>query len=164
MGSDIFDLLVILVLVFFALRGYWNGFILEFTGIVSLILAFVVANTAHPHLSPSMEFITNPTLRTILTYILLFVATILICSLLSRFLLRIRDFPLTRWIDTVAGFCFGLAKGILICTLLLYIIQAIFGDTSVIQKSRTIPYLSSLIAQIQAWLPEDLAAKMSLLK
>lgn len=161
-GSDIFDLIVILLLVFFALRGLRNGFICEVAGILGLIAAFTVANTVHPHVSPYMHFITNPNLRTILTYILLFVATLLLVAAIARLLRKVLEVAFARWIDSLAGFFFGLAKGLLICSLLIVVIQALFGQAQFIQDSHTIPYLNAMIERIRAWLPDDLATRLGL--
>ena len=44
MGQDIFDTATILILTFFAIRGYLNGFVGEVAAIVSLIGGFWAAH------------------------------------------------------------------------------------------------------------------------
>ncbi len=162
MGSDFFDLVIILLLVFFSFNGGKNGFICEVAGIISLIAAFTVANTTHPLVSPYMKFISNDALRTILTYILLFVATMLAVSFIARLLQKVVDYPFARWIDRLAGIFFGLAKGLLVCSLIILVVQALFGNAQFIKDSHTIPYLSALIERIRAWMPDDLAARLGI--
>ena len=65
MGQDIFDLIVVLTLAFFAGRGYLNGFVGEVAGIVSLLGGFWAAHTYHYLLSPHLTLISDPGWRTI---------------------------------------------------------------------------------------------------
>ena len=48
MGQDIFDLIVVLTLVFFAGRGHLHGFVGEVAGIVSLLRAFLYGPRTTP--------------------------------------------------------------------------------------------------------------------
>ncbi|MBR4742556.1 MAG: CvpA family protein [Desulfovibrio sp.] len=162
MGSDIFDLILILLLVAFALHGLKNGFIAEIAGIVALVGGFFAANTLHPILSPYMEFITNPSLRTIVTYVLIFMSFMLLISLIVRVLNKFISLTFTTWINKLAGFIFGLAKGFLVCSLLILAAKAVFADADFIKNAHTVPYLQALLDQIREWMPNDLTSRLGL--
>ncbi|MBQ7608275.1 MAG: CvpA family protein [Desulfovibrionaceae bacterium] len=162
MGSDIFDLIIILLLVFFSFNGGKNGFICEVAGIISLIAAFTIANTTHPLVSSYMTFISNPDLRTIITYILLFVSTMLLVSFIARLIQKAVDYSFARWVDRLAGVLFGLAKGLLVCSIIMLVVQTLFSNAQFIKDSHTIPYLTAVIERIRAWLPDDLTARLGI--
>ncbi|MBQ7618391.1 MAG: CvpA family protein, partial [Desulfovibrio sp.] len=160
MGSDIFDLIIILLLVFFSLRGLKNGFIGEIAGIVALVGGFVAANTLHPKVSPYLESLSDPTVRTILTYVIIFIAVMLLVSVLARLLRKLLELSFAKWIDNLAGFLLGLAKGIFLCSLIIMVVQAVFGNAPFLQDSHTIPYLNTLIEKVKEWMPADLISRL----
>ena len=60
MGQDIFDLIIVLALVFFAGRGFVHGFVGEVAGVVSLVGGFWAAHVYHSLLSPRLTAIAGP--------------------------------------------------------------------------------------------------------
>lgn len=162
MGSDIFDLAVVLILVFFTLTGLNKGLIREISSIVALLGGFFAANALHPIVSEHLQFIANPTVRTILAYVVIFAAILILVALVARILIKGLKLVYAKWIDHVAGTIFGLVKGILICALIIVVLQNLFGHTQVIQNSRTIPYLNSMITQFRAWMPKDLISRLKI--
>ncbi|MBR3664028.1 MAG: CvpA family protein [Desulfovibrio sp.] len=161
-GSDIFDLIIILLLVFFSLTGLKNGFIQEIAGILSLLIGFTLANTQHAKVAPYMSFLANENLRIILAYILIFIATMLIVSLVARLLRKILELSFAKWIDNLLGLVLGFAKGLFLCSLLIVVVQTIFGQAAFVQNSHTIPYLSALIDHIKNFMPADLTSRLGL--
>ncbi|MBQ7738276.1 MAG: CvpA family protein [Desulfovibrionaceae bacterium] len=162
MGSDFFDLVVILILVFFSLTGFSKGFIREIASIVAVLGGFFASNALHPIVSERLVFISNPTVRSILTYVVIFAAVVILVGLIARFLLKGRDWVFAKWIDKLVGGLFGLIKGVLICALIIVVLQNLFAHTPMIQNSRTIPYINSMITQFRAWMPKDLISRLKI--
>ncbi|MCR4665906.1 MAG: CvpA family protein [Desulfovibrio sp.] len=160
MGSDIFDLVVILLLVFFSFRGLHNGFIGEVAGIVALVGGFSCANTFHAKVSTYLDSIANPSMRTIVAYVLIFIAVMLLVAFVARILRKILELSFAKWIDTLAGFFLGLVKGLLLCSLAIVLIQAVFQNAPFLQESHTIPYLTALIEKLKEWMPSDLLGRL----
>ena len=117
MGQDIFDLIIVLALVFFAGRGFVRGFVGEVAGVVSLVGGFWAAHAYHSLLSPRLTAIADPAWRTIAAYVLIFLAVILVVAVLARLLQKILSFSFVSWADRLAGGLLGLAKGVLLCAL-----------------------------------------------
>lgn len=155
MGQDIFDVVVVLVLVFFTLRGFWNGFVGEVAELISLVGGFWAARTFHPLLAKHLTFISEPAWRELAAFVLIFIGTIILVALLARILQKILSFTFVSWVDKLAGGILGLGKGVLICALVLLILRKILGDMIFLQNSRALPYFTSLIEQIRAWLPPE---------
>ena len=160
MGQDIFDLAVVLILVFFTVRGFFNGFVGEVAGLVSLLGGFWAARTYHGHLAPQLTFIADPTWRTLAAYVFIFIGVIIIVSLLAYILKKILSFSFVTWADKIAGGLLGLTKGVLLCALALLLVQKMFGNAAFLQQSRVVPYFNALLAQIRTWLPPDILTRL----
>ncbi len=157
MGQDIFDLVIVVTLVFFTLRGISNGFVGEVAGIVSLIGGFWAARTFNGQLAPHLAFVSDPSLRYITACAILFIAVMLIIGLLARVLKKIIAFSFAAWADRLAGALLGLAKGVLLWAIVIIVLEKLFKDAPFMRDSRVIPYLSSLIDQLKQSLPPELA-------
>ena len=162
MGQDVFDLLVVLTLVVFAGRGFFQGFVAEVAGLVALLGGFWAAHHYHALLAPRLTAIADPSWRGIAAYVLIFLAVLIAVALVARILQKILSFSFVAWADKLAGGAVGLAKGTLLCALALLLLQKFFAQAAFMQHSRTLPYFNALIAQVRGWLPPDLLARLGL--
>ena len=162
MGQDIFDLIIVLALVYFAGRGFVHGFVGEVAGVVSLVGGFWAAHAYHSLLSPRLTAIADPAWRTIAAYVLIFLAVILVVAVLARLLQKILSFSFVSWADRLAGGLLGLAKGVLLCALALLVLQKFFHDAPFMQHSRVLPYFNALMEQVRTWLPPDLVSRLGI--
>ena len=69
-------------------------------------------------------------------------------------------FSLPGW--QLTGGLLGLAKGVLLCAVVLLLLQKLFGDAEFLRHSRALPYFNSLISQVRGWLPPDLISRFGL--
>ncbi|MDR3320418.1 MAG: CvpA family protein [Desulfovibrio sp.] len=162
MGQDIFDLIVVLALIFFAGRGFLHGFVGEMAGLVSLLGGFLAAQAWHPLIADRLVFISELAWRVIAAYVLVFLAVILVVGLLARVFQKILTFSFISWADKVAGMLVGFVKGMLLCVLVLIVLQKFFHNEPFMRQSRTLPYLNALMEQVWAWLPQELRASIGL--
>ncbi|MDR3358181.1 MAG: CvpA family protein [Desulfovibrio sp.] len=156
MGQDIFDLVVVLVLVFFSGRGFLQGFVGEVAGLAVIVGGFWAAWTWHPLLAGHLDFIGGQSWRVIAAYVLIFLAVILVVGLLARVLQKILVFSFISWVDKAAGTLVGFAKGMLLCAFALIVLQKFFPDEPFMKQSRVLPYLDALTEQVRNWLPPEL--------
>lgn len=162
MGQDIFDLVVVVTLVFYALRGVRNGFVGEVAGIFSLVGGFWAARAWNAQLSPHLQFIADPAWRPLAACVIIFICVMLAIGILARLLQKLLSFSFAGWIDKLGGFLFGLAKGILIWTLIFIVLDKIFHDAQFLRDSRVFPYFSKIIALIRDWLPPEIMARIGI--
>jgi membrane protein required for colicin V production len=162
MGQDIFDLIIVLILVFFAARGFIQGFVGEVAGLVSLLGGFWAAHHYHQLLAPRLTMLTDPAWRVIAAYVLIFLGVIISVALLARILQKILSFSFVSWADKLAGCLLGLAKGVLICSLVLLFLQKFFAGAPFMQHSRALPYFNALMYQVHGWLPSDLTTLLGI--
>lgn len=162
MGQDIFDLVVILTLVFFTLRGARVGLVGEVAGVAALVGGFWAARAFNAHLAPHLTFIHGAGSRTLLAWALIFAAVMLGVGLVARLVKKLVAFSFASWADRLAGGVFGLAKGVLIWALVLVVVEKMFQNDAFLRDSRVMPYFHTLVTQLRAWLPPDIAARFGL--
>ena len=162
MGQDIFDLIIVLILVFFGTRGFISGFVGEVAGLVSLLGGFWAAHHYHALLAPRLTLIVDLSWRVIAAYVLIFLGVIISVAILARILQKILSFSFVSWADKLAGGMLGLAKGILLCSLGLLFLQKFFAGAPFMQHSRALPYFNALMTQVHGWLPPDLTARLGI--
>ena len=80
----------------------------------------------------------------------------------ARLLQKLLAFSFVGWIDKLTGGLLGLAKGVLLCAVVLLLLQKLFGDAEFLRHSRALPYFNSLISQVRGWLPPDLISRFGL--
>ncbi len=162
MGQDIFDLVFILILCFFTIRGWFNGLVGEMAAIVSLVGGFWTAHTFHPLLADRLTFIAEPMWRTMASYVVLFVAVVIAVAIAARLVQRLLRFAFATWLDRLGGGLFGLAKGIVLCSIIFIIMGKFFSTTEFYQNSRVRPYMTAITEQIRTALPPDLVSRFKL--
>lgn len=158
MGPDILDLIIIVTLVLFTIRGLKNGFVGEVAGLLSLICGFWAASAWSAELSPRLNFIFNPTLRYVAACVIIFVATMFAVAILARLFKKVIAFAFAGWLDRIVGACLGLAKGLLVWALILIVLEKLFPGASFLQESRATEYINPILNQIKEWLPPEWAS------
>ncbi len=162
MGQDVFDLAFILILCFFAIRGWFTGLVGEVAAIVSLVGGFWTAHTFHPMLAKQLTFIAEPMWRTMASYVVLFVAVVVAVAVAARMIQRLLRLAFASWVDRLGGGLFGLAKGILLCSIIFIVMGKFFSDTDFYKHSRVRPYMTAITEQIRQALPPDLVSRFRL--
>ncbi len=136
------DIGVVMVTVFFLVRGAWIGFVRQLAFLAALLLGYLAAGRYYPDLSQRLTAIGNPQLRFVLTYALLFLATYVLTMLLGVGLKKVMQVTFLGWFDRLLGASFGLLKAGFLATLVFMALTGILSDRSpVIEKAWVSPYL-----------------------
>ncbi|ACL69323.1 CvpA family protein [Halothermothrix orenii] len=135
----ILDILILVVFLYFVLRGYNNGFIKQTSTVVGLILALLIAikfyQPFQKYLLPYLDF--SDQIMQFISFSLLFVFVNIIIQLLGRALKNIMNALFLGPVDQVAGAALGLLKaGILTYFLVLFLAQIPYqGITELLNRS-----------------------------
>ncbi len=154
MDFTFFDIAIVLLLLFFGIRGLMRGFCKEFFGILGFVVGLWFAYTYYLQLSPYLTFITQDAWRNIIAYVTIFIAINLISAFFAHLLRSILSLALLPWLDSLAGTIFGLIKGFLLASLLTFIAQSFFYEW--VQHAKTLPYMTMAIEYIRNILPPDM--------
>lgn len=157
-----FDYFVIAVLVISLLLGLWRGMIGEIIALTAWVLAFIAAREwGEEAASMFLARITDPTVRLLVAWTLIFIAVLALMALLRlllRSLLKALGMTIT---DRLLGLFFGLARGVLI----LLILVAVGGITPLPQEqwwreAQCAPPLETAVLAGRPWLPPDVAGRI----
>jgi membrane protein required for colicin V production len=161
-SKDIFDLAIILTMVIFIVRGYFNGFIAEVAGIVSIAAGLLAAHNFGDQLAPNLTFITDPGIRNISAYVIILLAVMIIVAVCARILQKVVTFSFAAGADRLCGAGIGFIKGTILCALALLVLRKFFADAVFLTQSRVLPYFDAIVEQMRSWLPPDLLTQVGI--
>ncbi len=111
----VFDYIVLTILGLSILIGVMRGLLREVLSIAGWVAAFLVAKFYTAQLSPLLpQAISSDSLRYMAAFIILFLATLIITSLLAMALSQVFKATGLGWIDRIFGAVFGVVRGLMI--------------------------------------------------
>lgn len=158
-----FDYLVLAIIGFSVLLSVMRGLVKELLALAGWVVSFVVARNFTAQILPLLpDEIPTEQFKTLAAFLILFLATLLVCSLLKIALVQIiRSLGLGPF-DRVLGGVFGLLRGILIVTIMVMLA----GFTNLPKDVRwrdamfSAP-LEALVIKILPWIPQGIAKHIS---
>lgn len=154
-----FDYAVLIIVGLSVLLSMMRGFVREILALASWVIAFFVAKIYTLELAPLLpQAIPSESLRILAAFLILFLATLLVTSLLAIALSHIFKKMGISWLDRFLGAFFGLARGIVIVGVLVLLA----GLTSLPQDVRwrnamfSAP-LEAMVVSLLSWFPRDIA-------
>jgi len=149
---------------FFFFRGYYRGLVKEAASILALILGFKLAVAYSPQVAPYITpLVSNQAFASPAAFILIFVGTMIACSFVVSGLTALMKLTLIDWANKFFGGFFGLAKGILITAVVLWIWTALLPKPDFMQSSRLVPVLEKVDATLSQFIPPDWKQKLKTL-
>ena len=130
------DIIIIIVIAFFAIKGLICGLIKEAAGIVAILVGLFIAVNFSGWLS---DFIIgkgwfDPKYIEIISFTIVFLGVIILVILLSKMLNKFADAISLQWLNKLAGFVFGTIKGALIVAGVCYLIERIIQNFSLTEQ------------------------------
>lgn len=154
-----FDYIVLVIIGLSIVLSIMRGFFREALAILGWIAAFVVAKTYVNQILPMMpENIPSESLRILAAFLVLFLATLLVTSLLAIALSTIFNKIGLGWLNRFLGAVFGLVRGVLIVCIVVFLA----GLTDVPQDARwrnamfSAP-IEALVISMLPWVPNSIA-------
>lgn len=158
-GIDYAFIAVIIISTLFSLL---RGFIKEAISLGSWIVAMWVSVTFASSLSGFMPAgIENPAFRLGLSFVALFVMTLILGVMVNILLGQIINRTGLSSVDRALGMVFGLLRGVLIVTVFVMLASlTAIQDQSIWQSSELVPRFQAFASWLQVYLPDDLAASI----
>jgi membrane protein required for colicin V production len=155
----IFDYVVLAVIGISVLLSIMRGFVREVLSLAGWVVAFFVAKLYTLELAPLLpEAIPSDSLKFLAAFIVLFLGTLLVCSLLAIAISHLFRKVGLNWVDCLLGAAFGVARGLVIIGVLVLLA----GLTNIPKDARwqsamfSAP-LEALVVSVLPWFPEDIA-------
>ena len=153
---EIYDILMLVVLVGAALFGAIKGFAWQLASIASIVVSYVVAYQFREPFSQSIQ--ADPPWNRFLAMLILYVGTSLVIWVAFRMISGTIDRLKLREFDRHVGAVFGLAKGALFCTLITLFAVTLLGDNlrSKIVASKSGRYIAKVLDQSESVIPPEI--------
>jgi len=161
-AMTVFDYLVVGILVVSLLLGAWRGLVSEILALAAWALAFLAARHFGPLLVPWLAgMVSQPVLRLVLAYALVFVLTLIVLGLLRLLLRELLHAVGLGLADRTLGAIFGLLRGVLICLLLVLV----GGLTDLPREpwwrgARLAPPLETAVLAASPWMPKAVSERL----
>ncbi|MDP3678320.1 MAG: CvpA family protein [Methylotenera sp.] len=154
-----FDYAVLIIIGLSIIFSVMRGMVREVLAILGWVAAFYVGRTYTDQILPMIPVdIPTESLRVLAAFLVLFLATLLLTSLLGIALSAIIRKVGLGWLNRLLGAMFGVIRGLLIVCVLVFLA----GLTSVPQDARwrnamfSAP-IEALVISILPWIPENIA-------
>jgi len=151
------DYVILAVIVVSALIGIWRGFVREALSLLVWVVAFWFAYSWSQDLAFVLaDFIVDPGLRLIVTFVVLFLSVHIAGFVVSRLLSALIRSVGLKGVDRVAGAGFGLVRGIVaIAVLVLLVEMTPITQETVWQQSFIVAVFVDGLEWIQFYYPLD---------
>ncbi len=157
MSLNYFDVVLLVILVLFLLRGVMNGFLSEFSGLLGLLGGLWYAHYAYRDVMPYLGLIHSPTWRELAAYGLVFLSVIIAAGLLVHFLSKALSLTILPPLDKSLGALLGLVRGMVICSVSLVILRRFLPDVEFFRESVVTPHFQPFVNFARLYLPAGLS-------
>ena len=147
------DIIVLIPLIWYAYKGFRNGFLMEIISLAALFLGLFVSYKFSDLIA---LWLTGNTLAKPVSFSLCFVITLILVRLLGRVLKKMLKPVLSEFLDKTLGVLFGALKVILAFGVLFYFIDTIDKNEILIKhevKEASVAYkhLSPVMSHVLQW-------------
>lgn len=158
-----FDVLVLVIIAFCMIRGYFKGLTREISGIIGVVVGFYGANTYYQLLTPYLEtLIKTPAARSLICFFVLFCGILILIGLLAALIRKVLSLVFLGWVDRSFGLVFGTAKGGLIVSVLFIMMMTFIPDNGqFLSGSKTAPYVSRVANAMTLFLSHNMKTDFS---
>ncbi|MHC1791595.1 CvpA family protein [Solidesulfovibrio sp.] len=157
---NIADLSLAIVWLFFGVRGYMRGLVKEAGSLAAIITAFYLAGSYHKTLAPNLtEYISGNYAGTA-AYLLIFTVVLLGVWFVALAISGIVKVTMTQWADRFFGGGFGLAKGVILTAVLLFLLRLAMPDPDFLKGAMLVPVLDKVSAKLVNYIPPDINEKL----
>lgn len=142
------DIAILIFTTLSSLFGLWRGLIKEVLSLLSWIAALLVARVYSEYLSEMLSgMIENDGIRYVAAFAVLFVAVMMAGTLINFLLSKVLGVSGLKLADRLLGAVFGIARGLIIVLVIMFISSVFVSETALWQESKLIPYGMSMISK-----------------
>lgn len=154
-----FDYVVLGIVGLSVLLSIMRGFVREILALASWVIAFIVARLYATDLIPLLpEAIPNDALKMLAAFLMVFLTTLLLCSLLAIALSQLFKKAGLGFLDRGLGAVFGALRGVLVvCLLVLLAGFTALPKEPLWRNAMFAAPLEALVVMLLPWMPDDIA-------
>ena len=155
LGLNFADWFILVVLVASGLISFSRGFTKEFLSLFLWVAAFIAAISLEYLATPKIDqYIGNPEISKILSYVVVFIIFIFIGGILIKFISKIIKWSGASGFDRFLGVLFGLIRGLIVLFVIFLLLPSSLKTTDLINNSKITPLIQKYAPQIEAYFRE----------
>ncbi len=137
MDLGVVDFIILVIVVASAIYGAFKGFISQLVSILSLILGTWCAFKFSPVVANYIKglFPAGETVIYIISFIIILLIMILICTFIGKAIEKIVTFSLLGWLNRLLGILFAAAKSLIILSLIVFILNYLDRSWNILPDS-----------------------------
>lgn len=141
------DYTIIGVIVLSALISIVRGFIKESLSLISWVLAFFIASRFYMYITRYLTYFESDVVRIAVAIAILFVATLIVCSIITYIISQFVQKTGLSGTDRVLGVYLGIIRGILVVAAVLFFVDTFtpLSQTLEWEQSLLIPHFQFII-------------------
>ena len=159
-----FDMVVVVIMVYFLIIGLLRGGIREITSIAALLGGFYIAYLGYEPFSVVFQvFISTQYIREIVAFIVLFGLVAVSVTLVGTLLRMFMKMVLLGMVDRLAGVLIGAVKAVIVVSVLHFLALTFLpsGGAAIVAQSRMAPAFNKTAAAIVYIIPEEVKRDMA---
>ena len=155
LGLNFADWFILVVLIASGLISFSRGFAKEFLSLFLWIAAFIAAISLEFLATPKInQYIGNPEISKILSYIVVFVIFIFVGGILIKFISKLIKWSGASGFDRFLGVIFGLTRGLVVLFVIFLLLPSSLKTTDLISNSKITPIIEKYAPEIEAYFRE----------
>ena len=155
LGLNFADWFILVVLIASGLISFSRGFAKEFLSLFLWIAAFIAAISLEFLATPKInQYIGNPEISKILSYIVVFVIFIFVGGILIKFISKLIKWSGASGFDRFLGIIFGLTRGLVVLFVIFLLLPSSMKKTDLISNSKITPLIERYAPEIEAYFRE----------
>jgi membrane protein required for colicin V production len=158
---NILDIIILIILSYFGVRGLFRGFVREVFALGGLILGVAAAARYHDHVAQILfRYIHNSDMAGVAAYVTVFLVVAVAMAVMGRILSRFVRSLLLGWLDRPLGAAVGLVKGLIITCIVVLVVSLVAGEEKpFVRDSRLKPLVESFFFFVPENIIDTLKAK-----
>lgn len=147
------DIVILIITVLSSAFGLWRGLIKEVLSLLTWIAALLVSRVYSEPLAGLMTgMIENDGIRYVSAFAMLFITVMMLGTFLNFLMSKLLNVTGLKLADRLLGAAFGVARGVIIVLVILFITSMFVSETELWQQSQLIPHGMMLIEKSQVFI------------
>ena len=147
------DIAILIITVLSSAFGLWRGLIKEVLSLLTWIAALLVSRVYSEPLAGWMAGMTeNDGIRYVSAFAILFFIVMMLGTFLNSLMSKLLSVTGLKLADRLLGAGFGVARGVIIVLVIMFIASMFVSETELWQQSQLIPFGMDLIEKSQVFI------------
>ncbi|MBE0649436.1 MAG: CvpA family protein [Bacteroidales bacterium] len=159
MSVNLLDIVLVIPLIFFGYNGFRKGLIIEVTSLAAFILGLFFAFYFSDFTAGILKqyFTIQEKYMAAISFIVTFIAVLVIVLAVGKILEKFIDILMLGFVDKLAGGVFGILKGALFLSIIIFVLNYFDANHSIIKqkaKDNSVLYqpIESIAPALYSWL------------